>query len=78
MDKIRIPVSKTIGSEFQCLEGWGKNSKVYKKGRNPSVWKDKIIIPMLIEKSQNPKVLHKKIWKLMYIKIGPEFQCLEE
>ena len=49
MDKIRTPVSKKIGPEFQCLEGWGKNSNVYKKGRNPSVSKDKIIIPMLIE-----------------------------
>ena len=49
MDKIRIPVTKKIGPEFQCLEGWGKNSNVYKKGRNPNVWKDKIIITMLIE-----------------------------
>ena len=31
MGKIRIPVSKKIGPEFQCLEGWGENSNVYKK-----------------------------------------------
>ena len=49
MDKIRIPVSKKIGPEFQCLEGWGENSNVYKKGRNSKVWKDKIRISICIK-----------------------------
>ena len=29
-----------IRKEFQCLEGWDKNSNVWKDGKNSNVFKD--------------------------------------
>ena len=57
-----------IGLEFQCLEGSDQNS---------NDWKNKKIIPMVIEIGPEFTVWEDKIIIPMLIEIGPEFHCLE-
>ena len=77
-----------IRPEFQCLEGSGENSNVWKNnGRNFSVLKDKVRIPMFGRirshfQGVERKGLNSSVWKdkvriLMFGRIRSEFQCLD-
>ena len=45
-NQVTIPVLGRIRSEFQCLEGKGHNSNVWKGIQNFNIWKEKGTTPV--------------------------------